>query len=258
MDSLAKFVLSPDMIIAVLGATLASGPYGLMMGGMLGLATVGLLKLLITGLKTYAVSFIVRAVLLGLAPVFIVFLLFEKTKQLFTSWLNVLIALSLQPILFFTFISFFLVMMVSASKDMLGGNELCWTEYAGAAGTTNKLSGWRFKMKGENAPSTEEWTWEGALSCKFKGKTTDGKPCPPFPINILDLLSFLILVYVAQRFADVVDNIANDIASTAVNLGVDARQQLQAERKQEGGGAGGGNSANTSAGAVTQLPPGRR
>ncbi len=260
MDSLAKFVLSPEMIIAVLGATLASGPYGLMMGGMLGLATVGLLKLLITGLKTYAVSFIVRAVLLGLAPVFIVFLLFEKTKQLFTSWLNVLIALSLQPILFFTFISFFLVMMVSASQSMLGGRELCWTEYAGAAGTTNKFSGWRFTDVGGKSPTTDEWTWEGALSCKFKGKTVDGKPCPPFPINILDLLSFLILVYVAQRFADVVDNIANDIASTAVNLGVDARQAMQAEKNQPagGGGAGGGNSANTSAGAVTQLPPGRR
>ena len=86
LDGLGKVILSPDMVIAVLGATLNGGPYGLMMGGLLSAAMLGLIKLFIHALKLYATAFVVRSLLIGVAPIFIVFLLFERTKQLFSGW----------------------------------------------------------------------------------------------------------------------------------------------------------------------------
>ncbi|MES2985062.1 MAG: type IV secretion system protein [Pseudomonadota bacterium] len=229
LDSLARFVLQPDTMIAILGSVFAAGPYGFAMGGLLGIAVFGLLKMLLDALQTYAVSFVVRSLLLGVAPIFIVFLLFERTKPLFTGWLNSLINLSLQPILYFTFLSFFIVMITSASTDMLGG-ELCWTEYKAASGTDNKISFWRFVDPVTHQTITDDFTWQGPLSCKL-GPTPDN--CKSFPINIVDMLSFLILVYIAQKFGKVVENISGEISNVFVNLDKGGKMEYHAMESRQ-------------------------
>ena len=104
LDGIGNFFLSPDMIVAVMASMMASGPYGLGMGMIMGMAVFGMITLLFNALRNYAMSFVLRMLLLGVAPIFIIFLLFEKTKGLFTAWLNALINLSLQPILYFAFL----------------------------------------------------------------------------------------------------------------------------------------------------------
>ena len=239
IDGIAHYVASPDMIVAILGSTIGGGPYGLAMGAILGAAFLGLLKLLVDGLRIYAVTYILRALLLGLAPVFIVFLFFEKTKGFFSSWVNALVNQSLQPILFFTFLSFFVVMLETATKDMLGGKELCWTEYKNVQGTQNKKAGWRFTLPDSNYVDIDESTWQGALSCKLAGNPN----CEEFPIDILNLLMFLILVAVATKFAGVVQHISQDISNAMVSLGHDAKMQMGKD-----GASGGMGSRNRNAG----------
>lgn len=234
LDGLATVILSPDMIIAILGSTFNSGPYGLAMGGLLGFAAVGLIKLLISALKVYAIAFVVRSLMLGVAPIFIVFLLFDKTKQLFTGWLNVMIFLSLQPILFFTFISFFLVMLTTASTNMMGGNELCWTQYNAVQGSQNKVSFWRFKSKDGKYADIDKYDWKGQISCSLNGgKDANGQPCKEFPLNIVDVLSFLILVFVAGKFGEVTTRIAQDISGSYANLDAQARGELKGLNNNE-------------------------
>lgn len=230
IDGIAQYVVSPDMIVAILGSTIGGGPYGLAMGFILGAAFTGLIKLLIDGLRIYAVTYLLRALLIGLAPVFIVFLFFEKTKSLFSSWVNALVNQSLQPILFFTFISFFVVLLETATLDMLGGKELCWTEYTNAQGTQNKKAGWRFTLPNSNYVNIDKNTWQGALSCALEGKGG----CEEFPISILDLLTFLILVTVATQFARVVERIAQDISNAMVSLGHDTKAQMNKEESPGG------------------------
>ena len=75
-----------------------------------------------------------------------------------------MVFLTLQPILFFTFISFFIVMLSTASTNMMGGKELCWTEFKASGGTENKISFWRFKDKDGNI-STDQYDWQGSVSC---------------------------------------------------------------------------------------------
>lgn len=223
LDGLAKIVLSPDMIIAIMGSVFNSGPYGLAMGGLLGVGVFGLLKMLINGLRLYAISFVMRSLMLGVAPIFVVFLLFDKTKQLFSGWVNILVLLSFRPILYFTFISFFLVMLTSATTNMMGGKELCWVAYKGTQGTENKLSFWRFKNKDGTFPDIETSSWDGLITCRLNG----GKECPPFPLNIVDILSFLILVFVAGKFAEVTGQIANEISNSFLNIDQQARAELR-------------------------------
>lgn len=223
LDGLAKIVLSPDMIIAIMGSVFNSGPYGLAMGGLLGVGVFGLLKMLINGLRLYAISFVMRSLMLGVAPIFVVFLLFDKTKQLFSGWVNILVLLSFRPILYFTFISFFLVMLTSATTNMMGGKELCWVAYKGTQGTENKLSFWRFKNKDGTFPDIETSSWDGLITCRLNGS----KECPPFPLNIVDILSFLILVFVAGKFAEVTGQIANEISNSFLNIDQQARAELR-------------------------------
>lgn len=217
-DRLAAFIIQPDTIIAIMGMVFASGPYGAMMGGLMIFSFMGFVGLLITALRIYAVSYVARSLLLGLAPVFFVFLLFEKTKQLFMTWVNALLSLMLQPVLLFTFLSFFIVLIESASKDMLN-TEFCWTEYRTGEGTTNKQQFWRAVDKNTNSPIMSPQTWQGTFDCVVRGEST----CAEFPANIIDLLSFLILVYLAQRFARVIERIANELANTYIALDTGGR-----------------------------------
>lgn len=217
LDRLASFLIDPDTIIAILGTFTAGGPYGMGMGGLMLIACWGFVSLIIKALRIYAVTFVGRSLLLGVAPVFIVFLLFDRTKQMFVSWVNALISMMLQPVLLFTFLSFFLVLIESGAKDMLS-SELCWTEIkAGSQGNANPTAFWR--LTGPNKElNTDTMTWNGTLSCLINGKTADNKPCPEFPINIIDILSFLILVYLAQRFSEVIERIANELSNAFVLL----------------------------------------
>lgn len=253
LDGIAKIVLSPDMIIAIMGSVFNSGPYGLSMGGLLAFGVFGLLKMLINGLRLYAISFVMRSLMLGVAPLFIVFLLFDKTKQLFSGWVNILVLLSLRPILYFTFISFFLVMLTTATTNMMGGKELCWVAYKGTNGTDNKISFWRFKDKDGNFANVDQSSWDGLISCRLNG----GKNCEPFPLNIVDILSFLILVFVAGKFAEVTSQIASEISNSFLNIDQQARGELRglAGGDQGGGGANRQRSNAPPAPAPTPAPP---
>jgi type IV secretory pathway VirB6-like protein len=218
-DKLAEFLIHPETIVAIMGATFAGGPYGLAMGGLMMFAVAGFVKLLIHALRIYAVSYVARSLLLGVAPIFIVFLLFDKTRQLFMSWINALVSLSLQPILFFTFLSFFLVLIESASKDILG-TEFCWTDYTvGGQGSDAHPSFWRPVDKDTNTPITGQFDWKGWWECTVNGNND----CPEFPLNIIDVLTFLLLIYLANRFANVIDRIANELSNAFISLDAGGR-----------------------------------
>ncbi len=235
LDRIADLMLSPDMVIAILGSFTNGGPFGLTYGLLMTYAMFGVIKLIIEALRIYAVSFVIRSLLLGLAPIFLVFMLFDKTKQLFTSWVNALVNQSLLPVLYFTFISFFLVLIINAQQSMLGDVELCFSETTSATGVTNKFSKWVFKTDGAKAPELTSYGWEGPTSC-----LTGKGECKPFPIEMLGLLSFLILVFVANEFSRVVDNIARDISNSMVGVGTGAKSEIMAMINSGGGGRGGG------------------
>lgn len=244
LDTIANFLIQPDTLIMIMGSLAAGGPYGLFMGSLSAIALGGFFTLMLKALQTYAVSFVARAMVLGVAPIFIVFLLFDRTKNLFVSWLNALVNLSLQPILMFTFLSFFLVLMQSSVTTMLG-TELCWSEYTNVEGSTNKMSFWKFKDESMNATIKSDMTYAGALECILNPDPL--KNCKEFPVNIVDLLSFLILVFLAQRFSEVVLRISGELSNAMVALDMQGKLDQFAHNMDKKAGAG-LSGANTHAG----------
>jgi type IV secretory pathway VirB6-like protein len=246
-------VISPDFIIAVVGAASTGGPFGLIMSSLMGFCFIGLFRLLLKGIQIYAISFVVRALLLGLAPIFIVFLLFDRTRQTFTGWVNALVNMSLQPILFFTFISFFITMMTSSSNSLLTGVEFCWVETSGTEGSANKTSGWKIKDSATGMPEVSKLTWKGSVSCQLSGG-----PCEDFGINIVDILTFILLVYVAGKFAEVIDNLAADISNSFANLHTENRMDMRGGMMDKASGNTNAGGASPPKGTASALVTGRR
>lgn len=241
LDRVADFVVQPDTIIAIMGAIGAGGPFGLTMGGLMLIAMAGFVRLLLKTLQTYAITFVARALILGLAPIFFIFLLFDRTKSMFISWLNALINLSLQPILLFTFMSFFIVMIENSAKEMLG-TELCWQQFSNVEGSSSPLAFWRFRSDTGNSTGMGDMTYQGALECLLSPDPTVVEKCKkkPFPISIVDLLSFLILVFLATRFTEVVQRISSELSNALVALDGSGKldQLLSSQNKAPGGGIG--------------------
>lgn len=230
LDRIAEFMIQPDTMIAIMGSVFAGGPFGLSMGALMAIAFAGMLGMLLDALKIYAISFVARAMMMGLAPIFFVFLLFDRTKGLFISWLNALLNLSLQPLLLFTFLSFFISMIETASKDMMGA-ELCWSSYSAIETTEDKAEFWRFRDPKTKEVMKGDQGWDGSMECLLSGSTT----CEEFPINIIDLLSFLILVFLAKRFSEVVQKISNELSNAFVGLDTGGKLEQMLQSKSGGG-----------------------
>lgn len=218
LDKIADQILRPETIAKVLAA-FVTGPFGPGMGGLMIIATVAFISLLVKALRTYAVSYVVRALLFGLAPFFIIFMLFERTKQTFTVWLNFVLNFSLQPVLLFIMLAFMVDLIDQSSKDMLS-TEVCWSEFSSTEGSANKLQFWRF-VKKDGGVDPSEYDWKGQISCRLQGRSD----CKPFPIDIVDILSFVFLIFLTVRFTDVIPNISNNLTNVFISL--DQGQKLE-------------------------------
>lgn len=237
LDMLASEVLRPETMAKILAA-LTTGPYGLAMGGLMVIATIGFLKLLIDALKVYAISYVARALLFALAPIFIVFLLFERTKNYFTSWLNAIINFTLQPVLLFIMLAFMMDLIDQAARNMLGV-EVCWAEFQSTEGSPSKMQFWRFANNGQVDPS--EYDWQGQVSCRVEGANNANSNCEPFPIDIVDILGFVFLIFLASRFAGVIERITSQLSNIFISLdqGMRMEQFLQKQNERALGGVQG-------------------
>lgn len=91
----------------IIGAMLTVSGVGLMVGLLLVSVVISYVWTLIMAVQIYIMSTIARALLYAVAPVFIIFLLFNQTKSLFEGWIKQLINFSLQPVLLVGFMAFF-------------------------------------------------------------------------------------------------------------------------------------------------------
>jgi type IV secretory pathway VirB6-like protein len=226
-QGLAK-VISVNMGVHLL-ALLFAPPYGLFYLVLLGIAVWSFLGLLVTGIWVYMTSLVFRSLLVGVAPFFIACLLFSKTKHLFDGWLNQLISSCLQPVLLFTFLSFFVLMITGPGGnngllDKILNVPVCWTAASESLqGSPFNVHFWRFTVdkKGEIDPPSGtakfepyggQWDFYGAK---------DAPPSPgkkPFPIELIPLITFLILAELGKRFSQTVLMIARELSASSVDL----------------------------------------
>lgn len=211
LENVVGDALSPEMMVSTI-TMLTTGPMGLGIGGMLGIGLIAFIQMLIKALRVYCISLVAKALLLGMAPIFIAFMMFEKTKQIFTGWINQLVNYSLQPIMLFAFLAFFVVLIESAIENILSV-DICWTSMEHMTGHHTETTFWRF-VDEEGNPTGSDFSWEGLVKCIQAGTMS----CQDWPVSIIDILAFLILSHLGYRFSDVVVNIATEIASSTLFL----------------------------------------
>jgi type IV secretory pathway VirB6-like protein len=216
MDIALAKIISPQMVVTLL-AVIFTPPYGLIFGLLLVLSMGSFLKALFTAIWVYLMALVLRTFLLGLAPIFIVFILFERTRHLFTGWLNQLINTCLQPIMLLMFFAFFIT-LIEVSLSKLLANPVCLTLVPELwRGGPENIFLWRFAIRdgqGGWKPFSGDWTFFGA---ETGGGGATGEP---FPIDIMYVLILFMLAELAGRFNAVVLMIAKDLAGASTDLAV--------------------------------------
>jgi type IV secretory pathway VirB6-like protein len=222
LDLLIGQLISPRML-AVLTAVFTASPSGWGLGFMIIFAGSGifLLGAIARGLWIYLMSLLVTAFLLGLAPMFFLFLLFDRTKQIFERWLDTIVSLSLQPIFVFAFFGLFASIMQVGIAQIMDMN-VCISCDTQGSGNENMTCEWKFADSTGAAASADVTSCEMTPLGVQSGQEGDTGFCQQLnqiiSQNFLNILIFLLLAYICWNFFSFALNLAQAISGSVVNL----------------------------------------
>lgn len=180
---------------------------------------------LFNAIFVYVKSLVGLWFLMALSPIFIIFVLYQTTRDLFQGWLNMVINFALQPVLLFAFFSFFLV-MVSASMANIFNTEWCletvdtWIPWV-------TLDVWYPSVV--MLPNGTVWNVPEGTKWLVTGANTN--PAVQFPIQILDVLFLLLSSYLGLQYASFVPQLTTQLSRNGLALGAtleDTRQFFNA------------------------------
>ncbi len=111
-----------------IGSLFFSGPIGIIIMFVIVFAAVVYAICIAKATLLYMISLVGIAVLLLMAPIFISFVLFQFTKQMFDSWLKQLMSFVFQPIFVYVFIVVVNYLILASLKVVLGFTacKACW------------------------------------------------------------------------------------------------------------------------------------
>lgn len=208
-------LFSVNFFIMLIG-TLFSGPYGIILVIFLLWGTFNLVMALFSALFTYIQSIVGLWFLFALAPIFFICLLFHRTRNLFEGWINMVFSFTLRPVLLFAFFAFFIT-IVTASMGGLFETNWCWAKMEAAAiGIPMDVNMWR-------ADSINGKSVKDALWGIYGGVTNNGESVvATAPLDIMDVLFFLLSTYIAWQYSMFVPTIANELSSGGLRLNASA------------------------------------
>lgn len=192
-------------------ALISTGWYGVIFALLLAVGLYLFMKAVLTALWVFVMSLAMKTLLFGMAPIFIPFLLFERTKHIFDGWLHQVISASLQPLLLFIFFVFFATLLNWSLQGIMQ-TPVCWTHFPESwRGSPFDAYFWRFM---ENVDPNTDLTSAANWNIDTKSFKLDDK----FPIPIMPILIFLILADITNRFNSIVLTIAAHLASSTSTL----------------------------------------
>ena len=185
---------------------------GIIMGVALYYAFLLMIYAIGKSIIVYLVIKIIFTMLFMVAPIFIIFLLFEKTKEMFEKWLNMLISYSVQLIFLFLAIAFFSYLILEIFYGLFNFG-VCWKPIwiikLGSFAPFELFSYWRF------------WGFDARYSEVYNASNG-----PDFT----SILFFLTIAYCFKQIIDKITDLGNAIAgaggvgagSLATNMSKDA------------------------------------
>lgn len=212
-----------------------------------------LTKAMIKAVLIYLMSYISICLLIIMAPIFFIFILFHKTKELFEIWLNQLASYFFQPLLVFASLGFFFQMIIDQMQRILGF-PVCWKTFFDYLGVKLKFWAPNFNNEGNtytvpfNPVSSGKdlpeiplpgyvFNANSAGYCEPYQCTGQRYPSLPFldpsksddiplikyflgingksGVIFYEVFVFIVMSYVVYKFIDVIPAIAKGVAGTA-------------------------------------------
>lgn len=197
-----NFVYKPFYLYAILGMSFLSIVGFIIALGMMW-AFFDFTMMALGALVTYIKAIVGLTFLFGIAPIFIVFLLFQQTRQIFLGWVNQVLSFAIAPVLLFAFLSFYIILMNTVLQAIFKGVDFCWGTMMTVAGTTTEIKWWRPAL------------WDDSIG-KWVFKTGDwasltGNPLPP-AVSITNVLFFLLVAHLGKNFCVYIDQIAANLS----------------------------------------------
>lgn len=257
LDNALLFLVSTKMVVTLI-ATFFTGPYGLIIGFILLMSLGAFLKAIFNALWVYVMALVVRTLMFGLAPIFLVCLLFSRTRHLFEGWLNQIVNASLQPVFLFTFFTFFVTLLAAALSIILD-RPVCLMPAEIQVGTPQVWNTWRFAIR--SGCGVDNWVpFDGMWDFDGVDLPQEMRVCNPeiHPLGIILPLMIWILADLAGRFNHIVIEIAKDLANASTDLSMGAGQvgswfANAAGQGNAGLGKGGGPGTTGQRGAPASL-----
>lgn len=123
-EVVTKILLSPTFSAQIM-ALLSMGLNGIVYFVCVVIATGMLLIVLFRSITIYLMSFMALSVLMGLAPLFLTFILFQKTKYLFDNWVKYCFRYMLEPVVLLAGV-IVITQLITIFLDNVLGFSVCW------------------------------------------------------------------------------------------------------------------------------------
>ncbi|MGC0372272.1 MAG: hypothetical protein DGJ47_000982 [Rickettsiaceae bacterium] len=123
-DILTRMILNPTFASQMM-ALPATGPAGIVYFVLLFIPVVMLLIVLFRAITIYLIAFMALAVLMGMAPLFLSFILFEKTRSMFTRWVQFSFQYMLEPVVLLGGV-IVLTNLIVIFMDLILSYSVCW------------------------------------------------------------------------------------------------------------------------------------
>ncbi len=181
---------------------------------------VEFLFMLVGAMITYVRSMVGLAFLLGLAPIFFPFVLFEKTRQIFMGWTSQVLAFFMQPVLLFAFLGFYAVILMNLMSAMIFNTDIHGHVVNNAIGILNycyvtffrigvfDVHWWRPTDTYQNLAVTNIGQYPNSCGAQCgQGMDWEG----PSPVQLADVFYFLLLTHLGKNLSKFIEQISNDI-----------------------------------------------
>ncbi len=195
-------VFSAQMAAAIMSMA-ATGFFGWLIAIFLAWSLVEFLLMIIGAVVTYAKAIIGLAFLFGIAPIFFIFLMFDRSRPIFFGWVSQVLSFALQPVMLFAFLSFYVALVGNAVTnlftDQLGRKtDFCWVKWLSIPGALWDMGMWRPTHEGS------------VISQEYRDPLTGQAYTEP--INTANVLYFLMICHLGNTFGKFIETLATDIA----------------------------------------------
>lgn len=205
-------LFSANFMVTVIGCFF-TGPYGAFIAILLIWGARLLLRALVEALYTYIKGIVGLWFILSLAPIFLTFLFFKRTQHIFEGWLNVILSFIFQISFLFAFLGFFVVII---SMSMLNFMQIQWcfveidTIIVGLPAKITLPRPYLIQDATGNIIPLGDGAWGlfGFLN----------NPNRQFPLDLIDVLFFVLSSYVAWNYSRYVPQFAATFANAGIQL----------------------------------------